>query len=184
MARIQPVSNDTSDPNEQKALALVRGVWGSNWNMTNTIANNPKILEGFIALWKSVEASGLSKTDREVICMEMARINGCHYCIPAHRWTSRSQGVDTDMVEIIASGTQLSGDGREATMQRFIRRIHESRGKLSDAELSKFLNLGISIPNMIAVIAEIAHCTITNFTNGLAQTELDSKLEKYKDGQP
>ncbi len=27
MARIQPVSDDTSDPKEQKALALVHGVW-------------------------------------------------------------------------------------------------------------------------------------------------------------
>ncbi len=184
MARIPPVSDDTSDPDMQKALALVRGVWGSNWNATSTIANNPKILEGFIALWNSVNASGLSKTDREVICMEMARINGCHYCIPAHRWASRLRGVDTDMVEKIASGIQLAGNGREATMQRFTGRIHETRGKLSDTELSEFLDLGISVPDMIAVIAEIAHCTITNFTNGLAQTELDSELEKYKDGQP
>ena len=116
--------------------------------------------------------------------MEMARINGCHYCIPAHRWASRLRGVDTDMVEKIASGIQLAGNGREATMQRFTGRIHETRGKLSDTELSEFLDLGISVPDMIAVIAEIAHCTITNFTNGLAQTELDSELEKYKDGQP
>jgi AhpD family alkylhydroperoxidase len=114
--------------------------------------------------------------------MEMARANGCHYCIPAHRHVARHNGVDTGMIERIALGETLDGNGREATIQRLAKRLQETRGMLSDREFSEFQRNGISIPEMIAVIAEIAHCTITNFTNRLAQTELDPFLEAYKDG--
>ena len=88
------------------------------------------------------------------------------------------------MIERIASGQLLEGDGREATIQRLANRLQETRGKLSDEEFAEFQDRGISVPEMIAVIAEIAHCTITNFTNRLAQTELDRFLEPYRDGQP
>lgn len=182
MVRIPPINEDTTDPDERAALKLVRDSWGSSWNVTSTIANNPKIIEGLLALWDAIETSGLSKTDREVICMEMARANGCHYCIPAHRYVARQNGVDTDMVERIALGETLDGDSREATIQRLAKRLQETRGMLSDREFSEFQQNGISIAEMIAVIAEIAHCTITNFTNRLAQTELDPFLEAYKDG--
>jgi len=184
MPRIPPVTEDTQDPQKLAALKTVSDAWGSSWNVTSTIAINPKIIEGFLALWEAIEASGLSKTDREVICMEMARSNGCHYCIPAHRHVAQQSGIDTDMIERIASGQLLEGDGREATIQRLANRLQETRGKLSDEEFAEFQDRGISVPEMIAVIAEIAHCTITNFTNRLAQTELDPFLEPYRDGQP
>ena len=182
MARIAPVDGDTPDPDKRAALEMVRASWGSSWNVTGTIANNPKIVEGLLALWEAIDASGLSTTDREVICMEMARANGCHYCIPAHRHVAHHNGVDTGMIERIALGETLEGNGREATIQRLTKRLQETRGMLSDAEFSEFQHNGISVPEMIAVIAEIAHCTITNFTNRLAQTELDPFLEAYKDG--
>jgi uncharacterized peroxidase-related enzyme len=184
MARISPVQTDTDDPAKRAAIQKVKDAWGESWNVTSTIANNPKIIDGFLALWQAVEESGLGRTDREIICTEMARANGCHYCIPAHRHVARHSGVDTEMVERIASGEDLPGDGREATMLNLTRRLRETRGSLSDAELADFQAKGVSPSEMIAVIAEIAHCTITNFTNRLADTDLDPVLEPFRHGQP
>ena len=184
MSRIAPISADHPDNEKRAAVAQVQQDWGESWNATSTIANNPKIVGGFLALWNAVEESGLSATDREVISMEMARRNGCHYCIPAHRLTARQSGVDTEMVEKIARGELLEGDGREALVQRLTQRLHETRGDLTDAEFAEFQAGGITSAEMIAVIAEIGHCTIVNFTNRLARTELDPMLEPYRDGQP
>ncbi|MDX1400613.1 MAG: carboxymuconolactone decarboxylase family protein [Kiloniellales bacterium] len=184
MARIAPVETASPEADKREALEMVKGQWGALWNVTSTIAHNPKIIEGFLAFWQAIDQSGLSKADREVICMEMARLNGCHYCIPAHRAVSRMAGIDTQMMERIAQGDTLEGEGRATLIQRLTRRLTETRGALEDDELQSFQASGISVPEMIAVIAEIAHCTVTNFTNRLAGTDLDPHLEAFRHGQP
>ncbi|MEM7223947.1 MAG: carboxymuconolactone decarboxylase family protein [Pseudomonadota bacterium] len=146
------------------------------------MANNPAVLEIFLAIGKLMPQSGLSPMDREVICMEMARRNGCHYCVPAHRYVARQEEVDLQLIEQIAQGATLEGDDRPALIQRLTRRLVESTGKLDDEEFAAFQAHGVSQSDMIAVIGEIAHCTLTNSFNRLAETELDSFLEPYRQG--
>jgi AhpD family alkylhydroperoxidase len=113
--------------------------------------------------------------------MEMARANGCHYCVPAHRYASRQAGVDAGMIERVAQGEALEGNGRKAVIQRLVRRLVATKGKLPDKDYAAFLDDGVTPPEMIAVVAEIAHCTLTNFFNRLADTDLDPFLEDYRD---
>ena len=179
MARIPPVKDEDFDQRTSDVMAKVRKQWGSSWNITRGMAHNPAILEGFLAFWKAIDRSGLSKTDREVVCMEMAFKNSCHYCVPAHRYVSDQNGVDLEMIEKVALGETLEGDSREAVIQHLVRRLDESRGKLSDEEFQSFQDQGVSVPEMVALIAEISHCTLTNFFNRLADTDLDPFLKKY-----
>ncbi|MDH3688698.1 MAG: carboxymuconolactone decarboxylase family protein [Gammaproteobacteria bacterium] len=182
MARIPPIKLNDSDQRTKEILKTIERQWGSSWNVTSTMANNPAIVEGFFALWSAIERSGLSTTDREVICMEMAVSNGCHYCVPAHRYTSAEQAIDQAMIDQLAKGESLRGSSRPAVIQRLVQRLVATKGKLEDQEFEEFKQQGISESEMIAAIAEIAHCTITNYLNRLAGTELDPFLEKYRHG--
>ncbi|MDH3473354.1 MAG: carboxymuconolactone decarboxylase family protein [Rhodospirillales bacterium] len=181
MARIEPLDPDKADAKTRALLDELGLRWGETWNISRGLAHNPAVLEAFMALNAALDRSGLSPTDREVICMEMARANGCHYCVPAHRSASRQAGVDAAMIERIAQGEALDGDGREAVIQRLVRRLVATKGKLADEDYAAFLDDGVAPPEMIAVVAEIAHCTLTNFFNRLARTELDPFLEDYRD---
>ncbi len=113
--------------------------------------------------------------------MEMAYSNGCHYCVPAHRQAARNLGVDLDTVELIARGETLEGESRPAVIQRLARRLVATKGKLTDAEFQSFGDQGVTVAQMIAVVAEIAHCTLTNYFNRLADTDLDPFLERFRD---
>ena len=179
MPRIGPISDATKDPAAKAALDFVQQSWGMNWNITRGMANNPEILQGFIAFYGAIEQSGLSKEDREVICMEMARSNGCHYCVPAHRFVTKENGVDPALIERVAAGETLEGEGRPAQLQRLVRALLASKGALSDQDFESFQAAGITKAVMVAVVAEIAHCTFTNTFNRLAGTELDPFLEAY-----
>ena len=66
---------------------------------------------------------------------------------------------------------------RLATMQQLVRLLVVRKGGLTDEEYASFLFLGVAPRQMIETIGEIAHCTVTNFTNRLAHTPLDSFLE-------
>ena len=179
MARIEPVKEGEADEKARALLEKIRTDWGRSWNVTGGIANNPAVLEGFIALNGAQAESGLSEAERELISIEMARANGCHYCVPAHRYVAAEMGLDREMMDAAARGDDLAGEGPEAVLLRLVRRIVATGGKLEDGEFQAFQDQGITPEKMIAVIGEIAVCTITNTFNRLAQTELDDFLTPY-----
>ena len=181
MARIEPVDRDTTDARTRALLDELSARWGASWNISRALAHNPAILVAFLALNPALDRSGLSAVDREVICLEMARANGCHYCVPAHRYVSHQAGLDPELIERLAHGDALAGDTREAVLQLLVRRLVATKGKLGDAEFQTFQDQGVTVPDMIAVVAEIAHCTLTNTFNRMADTDLDPFLEPYKD---
>ncbi|MDA7963410.1 carboxymuconolactone decarboxylase family protein [Ruegeria sp.] len=146
------------------------------------MAHNPKVLEGFLAFWTALDQCGLSHEDREVICMEMAVRNGCHYCVPAHLNMSEARGVDMEMITRIASGERLQGDSRAAKLQHLVQRLADTGGQLSDAELAQALEDGFDHSQLVAIVAEIAHCHFTNSFNRLAQTAPDPHFPPFPNG--
>ncbi len=176
MPRIPPIREEKASHEVQAALARVRRLWGRPWNVTSGLAHAPTVLNGFLDFWQGIDQSELSGADREVICLEMARQNGCHYCIPAHRYTAPLAGLAPATIETLAAGRPLGDGSRAGVIQQLVRRLLAKQGKLEDDEFLSFQERGVSVAQMIAVIAEIAHCTLTNFFNRLADTELDPFL--------
>ena len=82
--RIPQLTDETQTEAQKEGRDNVRALWGQGLNITDTIAHNPEVLKGFLTFWNAIDASGLSAEDREVICIDMAIQNGCHYCVPAH----------------------------------------------------------------------------------------------------
>lgn len=176
MRRIPPIREENASHEGQAALARVRRLWGRPWNVTSGLAHAPTVLNGFLDFWQGIDQSELSSADREVICLEMARQNGCHYCIPAHRYTAPHAGLTPATIKTLVAGRPLSDGSRAALIQQLVQRLLAARGRLEDDEFRSFQRRGVSVAQMIAVIAEIAHCTLTNFFNRLADTELDPFL--------
>ena len=174
MPRIAPASAESDDPRVAKAIQQIEGS-GPVWNVTRTIANSPAVLRIFQAFHNELPKTNLSAEDREVIDLEMARLNGCHYCVPAHIKMSRKVGLDETDIKAAVEG-RLMNHPRGRLIQELTRRLSESRGKLTDEEFEAFQARGVSKVEMIEVIGEIAHCTLTNYTNRLAGTEFDDFL--------
>ncbi len=181
MQRIPRLTDNTATPDQQVALDAVRQQWGQALNITDTMAHNPEVLKGFMAFHAALVRSGLSAEDREVICMDMAVQNGCHYCVPAHIAASQAQKVDMDMIMRIAKGELLAGETRAAKLQRLTRKLAETGGKLSDAELAQARADGFDDAQLVAIVAEIAHCHFTNSFNRLADTEPDPHYPRVPD---
>lgn len=179
MQRIPSVKRETGSPREVKALDHAKRTWGRELNITDVMAQNPNVLDGFLSFWAALDKSGLSHEDREVICMDMAAQNGCHYCIPAHLSASNARGVDMEMVTTIARGELLTSDDRAAKLQRLTRLLVETGGKLSDAELEQARGDGFGNMQLIAIIAEIAHCHFTNSFNRLVNTTADAHYPNW-----
>lgn len=180
MNRVPPVNDESLAPGTRKTLAEIDAMFGQAWTITRVMARAPAVLATMKHLWRELEGSSLSEADREAIAMELAVANGCHYCVPAHRFTCRGRGLDPAPFEAIARGETLT-EGRLAVIQRLVRRLVATGGALDDAEFNAFQKDGVTPQQMIEAIAEIAHCTVTNYMNRLAGTPLDDFLEPYRD---
>ena len=175
MSRIAPLEISQVDRKTAAILKSLQQRWGRMWNIARVMANAPAVLEMMSHLWDCLDGVSLSPADREVIDLEMAVQNGCHYCVPAHRYVAQQRGLESVVIDQLSSGQTLSGS-RAAVIQRLTRRLLETKGKLSDAEFHQFQHDGLTPQQMIEVVAEIAHCTMTNFMNRLADTDLDDFL--------
>ena len=172
MARIAPVPAD--DPQTARLIRAVGG--GEVWNVTRTLANALPVLRIFLAIQTELPKTSLSRKDREVIELSMAVLNGCHYCVPAHVKLAREGGLDEADIKAIVERREVA-EPRARVVQRLVHRLVDTKGKLTDDEFAAFRAEGVAPAQMIEVIADIAHCTLTNWTNRLAGTDLDDFLE-------
>jgi len=165
-ARIPPV-RESDDPRVRRLLG-----GATTWNVSRVIANAPVCLEMMRNMTGLLARGSLSRADREAIDLTMAEINGCHYCTKAHVKLAREAGLDEADIKAIVEGRPAPG-ARANLIQAITRRLDETRGGLSDDEIAAFRERGLSDGEMIEVIGVMALCTLTNFTNRLAQTEPD-----------
>ncbi len=177
MPRIPPVTRDSIDARTAKMIGDGEGAdWDGVWNVTKTLANAPVALDIFFAIHRAMPRSSLTRHEREVIELSMAVINGCHYCVPAHILGARQGGLDEADIVAIVEGRMVATPGL-LVIQQLLHALLDTKGRLSDEEFEGFQGRGVTPQKMIEVIADIAHCTLTNYTNRLAGTDFDAFLE-------
>ena len=149
----------------QKALGFVP-------NLYATMAEAPTILEGYTALSNIFAKTDLSETERQIILMTNNRLNGCKYCMAAHTTLSQMGGVSEDVIEALRNDTPIADRKLEA-LRQFAIVINESRGWPSDTEITALLEAGYTRQTVLEVILGTALKTLSNYTNHIAETELD-----------
>ena len=177
MPRIPLVSRESLDAKTARMISAGEGAdWDGVWNVTKNLANAPVALDILFAFGRAMARSSLTREEREVIELSMAVINGCHYCVPAHILGAREGGLEEADIKAIVEGRAVAPP-RLRLIQETLHALVECKGRLSDEDFADFQARGVTSQQMIEIIADIAHCTLTNYTNRLAGTEFDSFLE-------
>ena len=177
MARIPPLEPEDTTGDHARDLSQLFTSWGRPWAVGKTIANAPGLLKVFLGMSQQMPHSSLGDDDREVINLYLAHANGCHYCVPAHTLLARETGLTEHDIAAILTDREPQNDRRKLVL-RALKALLETKGGLSDAAYNNFIKAGLSAENLLDIIGEIAHCTITNYANRLARTEPDDFLKE------
>ena len=145
-------------------------------NLYANMAEAPSILEGYTTLAGIFGKSDLSETERQIILMTNNRLNGCRYCMAAHTSLSQMGGVDADIISALRNNTPIS-DAKLEALRQFAVVINESRGWPSDAQIQSFLDAGYTRQTVLEVILGTALKVLSNYTNHVADTELDDAFK-------
>ncbi|WP_299628102.1 NAD(P)H-dependent oxidoreductase [uncultured Tateyamaria sp.] len=169
-----PTHTMESAPADAKPIlqAALKG-YGFVPNLYAAMAEAPAILEGYTTLSAIFGKTDLSETERQIILMTNNRLNGCKYCMAAHTTLSQMGGVPDDVIASLRNDTPIADSKLEA-LRQFAIVINESRGWPTDAEIERFLKAGHTQQTVLEVILGTALKTLSNYTNHVAETDLDS----------
>lgn len=168
-------------PNEAagKVKDLFKGIHrklGMVPHMMRVMGNSPLALDGYLKLSDTLSSGALSAKDRERIALTVAQANGCDYCLAAHSALGKMAGLAPD--EIQASRHATASDMRTAAMLQFARAVVNTRGSVTDSELAKARDQGLSDSDIAEVVANVALNVFTNYFNNVAQTDIDFPIAK------
>jgi AhpD family alkylhydroperoxidase len=99
-------------------------------------------------------------------------VNGCDYCLSAHSYLG-AHLAKLDAAEIEANRRGHSTDPRADAALVFARKVAETRGKVSDADIAAVRLAGFSDGQVIEIVVNVALNVLTNLLNNVADTDID-----------
>ena len=171
MPRIQPVNHAEATGDAKALLDAVKGSIGMVPNIFATFARSPKVLEGYLALNKSLGGGLLSARLREQIALAIAGANTCDYCASAHTAIGKMTGVAQDELT-----RNLAGQSEDAQVQAaltFVRKAVEARGQVADTDVQALRDAGFGDGEVVEIVVHVGVNLLTNYFNHIVGTDID-----------
>src|ERR1700756_3274580 len=140
-------------------------------NMLAAFAQSPIAFNAWAALFGSL-SNALDVKTRDSIGLAVSEVNGCNYCLTVHSFTAEHMAkLPADEI-ILARKGHASDPKRDAAIQ-FARKVIETRGNVSDADLKAVRDAGYTDANVMEIVALVAMYSLTNFFNNVFETQND-----------
>jgi uncharacterized peroxidase-related enzyme len=180
MSRITLQTLESAPAASQPLLTRAKSRNGFIPNLLAVLSNAPVALETYLTVSEINGRSSLSLAERETVQITAAAIHGCSFCVAGHTAIAYKQGkLPENLVEALRQQKTLP-DPRLDALAKFTRAVIRSRGAVDDAELQSFLAAGYGEQQVLEVILGVSLATLCNFSNSLAQTELNPELAAYR----
>ncbi|MGO7162588.1 carboxymuconolactone decarboxylase family protein [Rhizobium johnstonii] len=140
-------------------------------NMMAAFAQSPIAFNAWATLLVSL-SKALDVKTRDSIGLAVSEVNGCNYCLTVHSFTAEHMAKLLADDIILARKGHATDPKRDAAVQ-FARKVVETRGQVSDADLKEVQDVGYTDANIIEIIALVAMYSLTNFFNNVFDPEKD-----------
>jgi uncharacterized peroxidase-related enzyme len=171
MSRITAVDRLTADAGVRRNFDAIEKNLGLVPNMMRTMAQSPRVLDGYLGLSGALSRGRLPAPLQEQIALAIAEANGCDYCLSAHSALGRAAGLSD--AQLAASRDGRDADPMTNAALRFALAILQRRGAVSDRELGDVRTAGWSDGEIAEIIAHVALNVFTNYFNRACHTEID-----------
>lgn len=141
-------------------------------NLLGIMADAPAVLKSYLTLVEIFESTSFSPTERQIVLLATSHVNGCAYCMAAHTIIAGMQKVPDDVIKALRDNTPINDPKLEA-LRNFASEVTSKRGLPSEESLKRFLSAGYTAPQVLEVVLGVSIKTLTNYTNHIANTQLD-----------
>lgn len=170
---------ETASDEGRAALARAEKGFGFAPNLIRVLADAPAAAHAYLDLGERLGATSLEPEEQQVVLLATSFENACDYCMAAHSMVGGMVGLDAATLAALRDGGPLP-DARLDALRHFTRTVVRERGRLSPDDLRRFLAAGYTRANVLEVITGVAMKTLSNYTNHLAETPLDTAFESQR----
>jgi uncharacterized peroxidase-related enzyme len=150
----------------KKAIGVVPNTYAA------IAAHGPAALKSILAADAVLASGSLTKRDQEIIKLVISAAAGCDYCVAAHNHLAKLAGVKPEVLKQIRAG-QPSGDAKRDALVRFVRKLAQSSGTVSDEDFAAIKAAGYSDAQLVEISLAFATTVFTNVFNRINDTEID-----------
>ncbi|HEY6734888.1 MAG TPA: carboxymuconolactone decarboxylase family protein [Roseiarcus sp.] len=173
MSRLSVPNLESDTGPSGQIYAQIKKAIGSVPNTFAAIAaHGPAALKAVLAADALVAAGTLTKRDQEIIKLVISAAGGCDYCVAAHNHLAKLAGVKPDALNQIREG-RPTGDAKHDALVRFVCKLAQSRGTVSDEDFAAIKAAGYSEAQLVEISLAFATTVFTNVFNRINDTEVD-----------
>ncbi len=152
-------------------------------NLHAVMAESPEHLDAYKKLHEIFQQTSLSPIERNVVWLAINVEHGCHYCVPAHSWIAKNQGVDEPTLAALREARPLP-DARLEVLRQFTLKLVRQRGELAPGDVEQFLAAGFTSRNVLDILVGLAQKVMSNYVNHLAATPVDAPFAAFAWSKP
>ena len=173
-----PVLAKESAPEQSQPLMdAVKNAYGFVPNLVGVMAASPALTEAYLTVAGIFEKqTGLSAAEQQVVLLAVSRYHECHYCMGAHSVIADMHKVPNEVTEAIRNDQPIPDPKLEA-LRQLVTAIVEHRGWPPEEVMQSFLKAGYQSEQVFDVLVGVAQKMLSNFTNHLANTPLDTQFK-------
>lgn len=117
--------------------------------------------------------------EAQIVLMTASFENKCQYDIAAHSWGLELTKTPQDIINSLRNGTQINDPKLEA-LRSFTKELILTGGHVNKDSVKQFIDAGYTEKNILEILIGLAAKLISNFSNSIADTELDNSMLKHK----
>jgi AhpD family alkylhydroperoxidase len=138
LSRLQLLSRDQAPP-------LARDWYPSNRPasaLTRSLASAPDLMETLMPWLDTILGAGsIDLRTKELVIMRVSQLNGCRYCLAAHRPAAREAGLSDNQLEAICGGGPIDVlSDRERALLAWVDEVTLHAGGISDRLVAQTLD--------------------------------------------
>ena len=171
MPQIQALTIEQADPESAQKLSAMKAKIGMVPNVVATLANSPAALNLYLASSHALSGGRLTARQREMIALVIGQLNQCNYCVSAHTMIGKGAGLSSE--EMLDARHGKAKDPMDNAIAQVASKLVTKRGFLTPEDIAQAKAAGLDDGLIIEIIANLVHNTLTNYTNHVAQTEID-----------
>ena len=179
------VFNESNAPAASKTLLkTVKAKYGFVPNLMGELAISPGALEAYASLSSIFGQTSLSPIEQQVVLLTTSFESNSSYDMAVHSTISLNLGIDRDSLMAIREGRVIETDSRLQALRDFTLAVVRDRGLVEKADQDVFLRSGYTKANILEVVTGVATKILANYTNHIAETEIDPAFEAMAWSKP
>lgn len=169
----------TAPETSKQVLGAVEKKMGFVPNLFGALAESPAAIQAYVQLDQLLNQTDLAGQDLQLVLLATSVTNQCEFCVAAHTAGATKANVDADTLDAVRRGNN-PGNDKQAALVEFVRTLVNERGWAPKASVQAFLDAGYTKENVFDVITAVGLKTLSNYSNHLAQPELNPELEQFR----